>query len=104
MTRKRMRTPLSAGLQRACPCCGGTGRVLQPEHTARRALRDVRRLRASGTEGEIVLSANAEVLGAARALAPTGGVYLQPDARKGPNDFHVETKPKGSCRGLEYLE
>ena len=28
MTRKRMRTPLSAGLQRACPCCGGTGRVL----------------------------------------------------------------------------
>lgn len=104
MTRKRMRTPLSAGLQRACPCCGGTGRVLQPEHTARRALRDVRRLRASGTEGEIVLSANAEVLGAARALAPAGGVYLQPDARKGPNDFHVETKPKGSCRGLEYLE
>ena len=41
---------------------------------------------------------------AARALAPAGGVYLQPDARKGPNDFHVETKPKGSCRGLEYLE
>ena len=45
-----------------------------------------------------------EVLEAARALAPAGGVYLQPDARKGPNDFHVETRPKGSCRGLEYLE
>lgn len=44
-----------------------------------------------------MLSANAEVLGAARALAPAGGVYLQPDARKGPNDFHVETKPKGAA-------
>lgn len=103
MTRKRMRTPLAASLQCLCPCCGGTGRVLQPEHTARRALRDVRRLRASGTEGEIVLSANSEVLEAARQLAPEGGLYLQLDANKGPNDFHVSTKPKDSCKGLEYL-
>lgn len=38
MTRKKMRSKLSERMEKTCPCCGGTGRVMQEEHTARRAL------------------------------------------------------------------
>ena len=104
MTRKRVRTSLSSAVQRTCPCCGGSGRVMQEEHTARRALRQARLLRASGAAGPIVLSVNGETAGALRRLRPAGGVYLEVDARKGPNDYHVETRPSGAEAGLEYLE
>ena len=51
-----------------------------------------------------VLLAVALVLFAVLRLRPAGGVYLEVDARKGPNDYHVETRPSGAEAGLEYLE
>lgn len=103
MTRKKMRKRLSAEMEKPCPFCGGTGRVMQEEHTARRALRDVRRIQASGTTEGIVLCANATVLREVRALAPVGGIYLRIDGKKGAGDYHVSTEPAQSLDELEFL-
>ena len=87
-------------MEKTCPCCGGTGRVMQEEHTARRALRDVARILSSGAKEGIVLSANEEVLDCVRQLAPEG-IYLKPDNRKRSGDYHVSTEPESECEGLE---
>ena len=100
MTRKKMRSKLSERMEKTCPCCGGTGRVMQEEHTARRALRDVARILSSGAKEGIVLSANEEVLDCVRQLAPEG-IYLKPDNRKRSGDYHVSTEPESECEGLE---
>lgn len=104
MTRKKMRKNLSAALQKTCPCCGGTGRVMQEEHTARRALRDVRRIQSSGTTKGIVVCSNKAVLAQVAKLAPAGGIYLKYDAQKGVNDFHVSVEMQGDCQALDFLE
>lgn len=100
MTRKKMRSKLSERMEKTCPCCGGTGRVMQEEHTARRALRDAARILSSGAKEGIVLSANEEVLDCVRQLAPEG-IYLKPDNRKRSGDYHVSTEPESECEGLE---
>ena len=100
MTRKKMRSKLSERMEKTCPCCGGTGRVMQEEHTARRALRDAARILSSGAKEGIVLSANEEVLNCVRQLAPEG-IYLKPDNRKRSGDYHVSTEPESECEGLE---
>ena len=100
MTRKKMRSKLSERMEKTCPCCGGTGRVMQEEHTARRALRDAARILSSGANEGIVLSANEEVLDCVRQLAPEG-IYLKPDNRKRSGDYHVSTEPESECEGLE---
>ncbi len=102
MTRKKMRRRLSDALEKPCPCCGGTGRVMQEEHTARRALRDVARIRASGTTEGIVVRASEAVLCQVRRLG-AGGIYLLPDARKGSGGFQVSTEPSNALEGLERL-
>ena len=102
MTRKKMRTKLSANMEKTCPCCGGTGRVMQEEHTARRALREVMRIKASGVEEGVVVSVNSAVMKEVKRLSE-GGIYLKPDERKGPNDYHVSVETAQDRQGLEYL-
>lgn len=101
MTRKKMRTRLSANLEKTCPCCDGTGRVMQEEHTARRALREVQRIRTSGTTQGIVVSVNSAVMKEVRALG--SGIYLKTDDRKGAGDYHVSVETAEDTKGLEWL-
>ena len=55
MTRKRVHAPLRKSLRISCSYCSGSGEVLSGEETARRALRQVRRLRISGQRGPFVI-------------------------------------------------
>ncbi len=102
MTRKKMRSKLSIQMEKTCPTCGGTGRVLQEEHTARKALREAQRLILSGTTEGIVISVHPAVMKEVRRLS-LGGVYLKEDAKKGPNDYHVSVEMKDVTDALEYL-
>ena len=102
MTRKKMRTKLSACIEKTCPCCGGTGRVMQEEHTARKALREVMRIKASGVEEGVVVSVNSLVMKEVRRLSQ-GGIYLKADEKKGPNDYHVSVEMRDVTSALEYL-
>lgn len=73
MTRKRVHTQLRKALRTGCSYCSGTGEVLAPEETARRALRQVRRMLLSGQRGPFVVRCapdSAQAL--ARMRAPTG--------------------------------
>lgn len=66
MTRKRVHTALRKALRNSCSYCSGSGEVLSGEESARRALRQVRRMAASGQRGPFVIRCCAA---AAQALA-----------------------------------
>lgn len=104
MTRKKMRTRLSDNLERPCPCCGGTGRIMREEHTARRAIRQAKMMQASGTTEGIVINANPAVLEQVRQLGKGLGVYLAPDGRKRAGDYHVSVETGEALDGLERLD
>ena len=73
LTRRRLSQPLSETLERPCPLCGGTGRVLCEEEVARRALTQLRRRLAAGSEAAYAISVHPAVAGALAALhAPRG--------------------------------
>ena len=89
MTRKKLRTKLSGTLQTLCPVCEGTGRVIQPEFTARKALREYNRQKASGSEAKIEIKLNASVMAALKALLPDLDAKLTVIPAMGPADYHV---------------
>ena len=55
LTRKRANATLHKALRTSCSYCSGNGEVLSGEETARRALRQVRRLLISGQRGPFVV-------------------------------------------------
>ena len=75
---------------------------MQEEHTARRALREVMRIKASGVEEGVVVSVNSCVMKEVKRLS-LGGIYLKTDDQKGPNDYHVSVEMRDVTRNLEYL-
>ncbi len=89
MTRRKLRTKLSGTLQTLCPVCEGTGRVIQPEFTARKALREYRRQKASGSKATIEIKLNPAVMAALKELAPDLDAKCTVISSMGPNDYHV---------------
>lgn len=55
MTRKRVNASLEKTLRCTCTYCSGMGTLLAPEETAKRALRQIRRLALSGQRGPFVI-------------------------------------------------
>lgn len=55
MTRKRVNASLDKTLRCTCTYCSGMGTLIAPEETAKRALRQVRRLALSGQRGPFVI-------------------------------------------------
>ena len=83
LTRRRLSRPLGEVLQRPCPLCGGTGRVLSEEETARRALLQARRRLAGGSEAAYVISLHPASAGALAALRAPRGAVIYALARPG---------------------
>jgi len=55
LTRKRVHAPLRRQLRTNCSYCSGSAEVLSAEETARRALRQVRRMQLAGQRGPFVI-------------------------------------------------
>ena len=75
MTRKRSSASLSKAMRCGCTYCSGTGALISPEETAKRALRQIRRLILSGQRGPFVL----RCAPAAANVLLSGGADLDAD-------------------------
>ncbi|MDI6824602.1 MAG: Rne/Rng family ribonuclease [Bacillota bacterium] len=95
MTRKKVRPGLEAQLQRTCPYCEGTGRVLSEETVAARIRREIRRILRNSDAEAILVEANPRV---ASLLIGPGGSNLRELERstgkwvfvRGSAELHVE--------------
>lgn len=87
MTRRKTRLSLSRTVQRTCAACGGSGKALTPDQTARKALRAVRRRRASGDEQTYRLEAHTDVARAFERLGGAQGVRVMPREAPPEEDF-----------------
>ena len=76
MTRRKTRACLSKAVQRACPCCEGTGVLYAQDQIARKALRALSQRRQSGDEQRYRLSTSAEVAEAFERLGGASGVEV----------------------------
>ena len=105
LTRKRLSSPLREQLERPCPACGGSGRVLSAEETARRALLQVRRRAAGGSEAALLVRLHPAAEKALRDLhAPAGcAVYALADARMRPGTFALTALCTGEALPAEAV-
>jgi len=95
MTRKKVRPGLEAQLQRPCPYCEGTGRVLSEETVAARIRREIRRILRNTDAEAILVEANPRV---ASLLIGPGGSNLRELERatgksvfvRGSAELHLE--------------
>jgi ribonuclease G len=78
LTRKRTRPGVGAALTRACPQCGGHGRVKAPETVAREALSEILRLVPGLLESSIVVRVHPDCVAALRLALETAGPHLAP--------------------------
>lgn len=92
MTRKRVHTTLHKALRSSCSYCSGNGEVVSGEETARRALRQVRRLLISGQRGPfIVRCASAATQSLAGMKAPDDQtVYVCSVSGKHAEKYEIE--------------
>lgn len=73
LTRKRVHTTLHKALRCGCSYCSGNGELISGEETARRALRQIRRLMNSGQRGPFVIRCSPVVSQALAGMkAPDG--------------------------------
>ncbi|WP_324667818.1 Rne/Rng family ribonuclease [Geochorda subterranea] len=111
MTRKKVREDLYAVLQKPCPYCQGSGRVLSEATTAHKIEREIRRLaRSSDAEAMLVAthpSVAAQVIGVGganlrRLESETGKIIYV----RGSDDVHIEEMrvvTVGSRREVEQM-
>ena len=106
MTRKRKGEQLDKALQTTCRVCDGSGRMLSAEEAAFRALRQVRRMLASGQRGPFLIRCAAPVaaaLAGMRAPNEAHRVYASPEPVKPYERFEINqidertALPKGAA-------
>ncbi len=78
LTRKRTRPGVGTSLTRACPLCGGHGRVKAPETVAREALSEVLRLLPGLDEQTLVVRIHPDVATVLRLALQTAGPRIDP--------------------------
>lgn len=107
MTRKRKGEQLDKALQTTCRVCDGSGRMLSAEEAAFRALRQVRRMLASGQRGPFLIRCAAPVAAALAGMhAPDEAhrVYAAPESVKPYERFEINqiedrtALPKGAVQ------
>lgn len=81
LTRRPVYQPLHASVLMPCPRCHGEGVLPRTEAAAHALLRDVRRARMAGNEGEIVLKAAPDVRAALEAIGLPPGVRTAKEER-----------------------
>lgn len=100
LTRKRMRRPLSAMTQTACPTCGGSGRVKNVESMARQVRLAVMRLMEAEETGSFLVTVAPAV--ASHILAKnTQGQNLLPGYRN--VKFYIKGVPTAKPDHLELM-
>lgn len=77
LTRKKERKRLSSVMQMICPVCKGDGKVLSYPNQAREALKSVDRMRLSGNDGPLVVTAPQGVLTYFNRIGVPSGVQLK---------------------------
>jgi len=73
MTRKKVRQGLSSDMTVECPCCGGTGRILSPESSAKSAEKEIGRFLSQTSADAVQVELNPAV---ASILSGNGGCSL----------------------------
>ena len=99
MTRKRVHAQLHKVIQSNCSYCSGTGQVLSADETARRALRQVRRLAISGQRGPFLVRcapASAQVLDAMTNPLAGTAVYACAAIGRHVERFEIEQIGEGA--------
>lgn len=106
ITRKRVHSPLSKILRSGCSYCSGSGSVISADETARRAIRQVRRMQISGQRGPFLIQcapASAQLLEGMTCPVSGGSVYVQAVAGKHAERFEIKQlgdgvpPPKGAA-------
>lgn len=92
MTRKREEEELHKRLNTSCTSCSGTGEVPGAEESARRALRQVRRMALSGVRGPFLVRCAAQTAAAlARCMNPLeAGVFALGVSGRRPDRWEIE--------------
>ncbi len=93
MTRKRVQAPLRKQLRISCSYCSGSAEVLSAEETARRALRQVRRMQLAGHRGPYVIRCAppvAQALSGMRIPDPSSTVYVLAVPGRHAEKFDIE--------------
>ncbi|OUN00532.1 MAG: ribonuclease G [Firmicutes bacterium ZCTH02-B6] len=95
MTRKKVAEDIGARLQRACPYCDGSGRVLSEETVAHKTQRELERRARVGGEEAFLVTCNPLV--AAQIIGPNGTLLRRLEERtgkaiyvKGAEGMHIE--------------
>ena len=95
MTRKKVAEDIGARLQRACPYCDGSGRVLSEETVAHKTQRELERRARVGREEAFLVTCNPLV--AAQIIGPNGTLLRRLEERtgktiyvKGAEGMHIE--------------
>jgi len=109
MTRKKVRPGLEAQLQRPCPYCEGTGRVLSEETVAARIRREIKRILRTTDAEAILVEANPRV---ASLLIGPGGSNLRELERatgksvfvRGSAELHLEAMNLKAVGSREEVE
>lgn len=112
ITRKRVQAPLRKQLRVNCSYCGGSAEVFSPEETARRSLRQVRRMLLAGQRGPFVIRCAQQ---AAQTLLDMhvsfmgADVYILAVSGKHAERFEIEQLGTGvplpkEARKLQYEE
>lgn len=98
MTRKREEEELHKRLNVSCAACSGTGEVLGAEESARRALRQARRMALGGARGPFLLRCAAQTAAAlARCINPLEtDIYALGVSGRRPDRWEIEAlSPEG---------
>ena len=112
MTRKRVQAPLHKQLRTSCSYCSGNAEVVSAEETARRALRQMKRMTLAMQRGPFVIRcapACAQALANMRIPLNDPKVYVQAVPGKHAEKFDIEQIGDGmqlprEARALEYEE
>ena len=98
MTRKRAGLALSRRLAHVCGACGGEG--IEPGHeaTARRAAREVRRMRRRGGDGPVLIETSAPTAGWLRRLGAIDGgrTYVRAVSDMKSGEYRISPADEGS--------
>ena len=112
LTRKRVHAPLRKQLHISCSYCSGSAEVIAPEETARRALRQVRRMQLAGQRGPFLIRCAqqaAQALLDMRVCFMDADVYILAASGKHAERFEIEQLGTGvplpkEARKLQYEE
>lgn len=112
MTRKRVQAPLHKQMRTGCSYCSGSAEILSAEETARRALRQVRRMVLASQRGPFVIRCApgcAQALASMKIPLDSPQVYALSVAGKHAEKYDIEqigagVQPPKEAAALEYEE